>query len=180
MFVFELFFELFVSFCCCFNVSPSICKLLYSQSKNTYNNIKQTYKLKGKHKKKQLIPTTTPKNNRNLPARPLEIFIFRGGSWAGNPVFLFCLCFSLSCSLSCLFFFVCFVLCVRLVFLSFCIYNRKTHINTLTTNITTRRKTTTKTNIKNGNLPARPLERFIFREGSWAGNPVFMLFYVFL
>jgi len=48
-------------------------------------------KTRRKHKKKQKETKKQQKNskenrkNRNLPARPLEIFIFRGGSWAGNP-----------------------------------------------------------------------------------------------
>ena len=45
-----------------------------------------TLKLEGPHNKQQ----TNKKNikTRNLPARPLEIFIFRGGSWAGYTVFM--------------------------------------------------------------------------------------------
>ena len=62
-----------------------------------------------------------------------------------------------------------FNLCFRLVFLSFCIYNRPTHITQ--TNIKTRRKTTKQQN-KNKNIPARPLDVFIFRGGSWAGGRV--------
>ena len=91
----------FLSFCIC------------NRKNNTYKHRKHINTQRKSYK-------TNQKNNRNLPARPLEIFIFRGDSWAGNPVFLFCL-----------FFFEC--LCVlyvslfvyfRLVLLSFCMYNR--------------------------------------------------------
>ena len=79
-------------------------------------------KKKQKQKQKNSKENTKNRKNRNLPARPLEIFIFRGGSWAGNPVFLFFLfSFEFFCFFSVSFCFLCF----RLVFLSFCIYNRK-------------------------------------------------------
>ena len=108
----------FVCFMCLYVLlfSPSLFKLLHLQSKKTHIKTEKTEKLEGKHKKNR--------KNRNLPARPLEIFIFRGGSWAGYPVFLFVFYVFLRVFLF-LFLFLSVFFCFRLVFLSFCIYNRK-------------------------------------------------------
>ena len=79
MFSFELFCLFSVSFCfvLCFRlVCLSFC--IYNRT-NIYNNINKTEQLEGKH-------TTKTEKHGNLPARPLEIFIFRGGSWAGGRV----------------------------------------------------------------------------------------------
>ena len=94
--------------------SPSLFKLLHLQSKTTHIKTKQKQKHSKEHNKKTHTKNKQTKNNINLPARPLEIFIFRGGSWAGNPVFLFCLC----CSLSLFLLFV-VSLCFSLVFVMF-------------------------------------------------------------
>ena len=92
--------------------SPSLFKRLHLQWTNTYkhittNNNNSKENIKNKHK-----PTKTTdlqkKKNRNLPARPLEIFICRGGSWAGNHVFLFVLCFPSSVYVLFLFLYVLF------------------------------------------------------------------------
>ena len=107
--------------------SPSLFKLLHLQSN------KHVYKHNTKQKNSKENIKQTGKNNIHLPARPLEIFIFRGGSWAGNHVFQFlfkmfffeCLCFLFLCLFL---FFIFKKKCFRLVFLSFCIYNRKKHI----------------------------------------------------
>ena len=48
-------------------------------------NKKKKEKLKGKHKKKK---HNLKEKKKHLPARPLEIFIFRGGSRSGYPVFM--------------------------------------------------------------------------------------------
>ena len=86
---------------------------------------------------------------------------------AENPVFLFfCFFFSFSFVFFLLFFF-------RLFFLSFCIYNRK---NTYKNRKKQKNSKDNRKHRKNRNLPARPLEIFIFRGGSWAGNPVFLFF----
>ena len=47
-----------------------------------------------------------------------EIYLYAVGSWAGYPVM-----FAYVCLEACLLF-LCCVLCVRLVYSSFCIYNR--------------------------------------------------------
>ena len=65
--------------------SPRLFKFFHLQSKQHIYKPKQTEQLEGKQQKN--------KQNRNLPARPLEIFIFRGGSWAGNALFRFFLVF---------------------------------------------------------------------------------------
>ena len=84
-------FVLFLYVVCCFRlVFLSFC--IYNQT-NTYNN-------KRNHNNSKENKQT--KKNINLPARPLEIFICRGGSWAGNTVFMLFCCFPLSC-------YVCFV-----------------------------------------------------------------------
>ena len=94
--------------------SPSLFKLLHLQSKNTYKHIQQTNKLEGKQKNRK---------NRNLPAGTWEIFIRgRVEGWISciSVVFVFLrvfLCFFVNVSFC--------ILCFRLVFLSFCIYNRK-------------------------------------------------------
>ena len=77
---------------------------------NTYKNRNQQNNSKDNNNKQK----QTQKTKRNLPARPLEIFIFRGGSWAGNTVFLF-FCFSQSF----LFFFDVFFFFVSLCFFLF-------------------------------------------------------------
>ena len=123
LWVFMFFQNMFLFVCfvlLCFRlVCLSFC--IYNRT-NTYNN-----RNKQKHSKEN--GTNITRKNINLPARPWEIFIFRGGSWAGYPVFLFfleCLC--------CLYVSFCLFLCFRLVFLSFRIYNRtKTHIKTKNT-----------------------------------------------
>ena len=92
---FFCFFLLFFLF------SPSRFKLLHLQSKKHIKTKKQKNSKENINKKNR--------NNKNLPARPLEIFIFRGGSWAGNPVFLFCLfSFEFFCCCFCFFLFVLF------------------------------------------------------------------------
>ena len=82
---------------------------------------------------------------------------YRGGSWAGYPVFLF-LCFSRSFSVFVVSF--CFVFCFRLVDLSFCIYNRtNTYINQKTKNIKKLRE-------KQNNWK-RTTEIHYFAAGTW-------------
>ena len=74
-----------------FMFSPSLFKLLHLQSNNTYKNINKNIttwrKTKTNNKKQQKSPS------RNL--RDINLF-FAVGSRAGNHVFLFVLCFSLS------------------------------------------------------------------------------------
>ena len=90
-------FVVFMSVVVCL-FSPSIFKCLHLQSKK---HIQQ-------QKEKTLKENINIKKNRNLPARPLEICIFRRGSWAGNPVFLLLSVF-LRVVLFCVFVSFCFV-----------------------------------------------------------------------
>ena len=69
----------------------------------------------------------------------------------------------------------CFVLCVRLVYLSCCIYNRKTHKHIKhKKKKTTRRKQTKQKNKQKYIISQLETERYLFAVGSWAGYPVSM------
>ena len=107
---------------------------------------------------------------RNL--REQFVWFIRGGSWAGCTVCLCVVCCSLSCC-DCFHDCLCCLICFRLLVLSFCIYNEQTRIKT-ETNTENNSKENINNNRTNRHLPARPLEIFIFRGGSWAGNPVFL------
>ena len=91
----------------------------------------------------------------------------RGGSWAGYPVFLFVLCFSRSCYVVFMFYFcfgLCVLFCFRLVYLSFCIYNRTNTHNNKTTHVKQKhryRNMNNNTNIKN------KTEIHYFPAGTW-------------
>ena len=85
--------------------SPSLFKRLHLQSNKTHIKTTKTNRTTRRQ-------TLTNRKNRNLPARPLEIFVCRGGSWAGYPVFLFC-CFMFFFELLCLFY---VSLCLFLMF----------------------------------------------------------------
>ena len=88
--------------CCCymcfFDCKCKNIKILGENSKTTERHRQQKHK-----NSKENINNKTLKQNRkntNLPARPLDKFIFRGGSWAGNHVFM---CFLFSLELFCCF-----------------------------------------------------------------------------
>ena len=126
------------------------CKSLKRLGENiiqqTERNRKTTEQLEEKQKQQKYrisSPRTSANKSHKLFAevRGLDILYFC----------VFILCVSLSFFVFLFMFlyvllFVCFcfrffLLCFRLVFLSFCIYNRKTHIKHKTQNIKTRRKT---------------------------------------
>ena len=86
--------------------------------------------------------------------------------------FCCCCCCSLSFYVFLYVYFCCFYV-LALSFLSFCIYNRKNTYKNINN------KNNSKENIKHRNLPARPLDIFIFRGGSWAGYPVFLFVFTF-
>ena len=86
--------------------------------------------------------------------------MFAVGSWAGYPVFLFCLCFSRSFSV----WYCCF--CFRLVYSSFCIYNRKnTYTNRNKQNNTRRKQQTHFFKSRNALFPSRNLRDIYSRSG---------------
>ena len=100
----------------------------------------------------------------------IYIYIYSVGSWAGYPVFMclsmFC-CFSRSFSVV---FLLCYIVvfCFRLVYLSFCICNRKNTCNNITKKNTRRQK-------KHKYIISQPEpEKYLFAVGSWAGYPVFL------
>ena len=111
----------------------------------------------------------------------IYIYIYiRGGSWAGYPVFLLFLLFfsKFFCFSSVLFM---FVLCVRLVYLSFCIYNRTTHIKTTKQHKQLREKNKHKNIKQKHEYIISQLEpaRYLFLAGSRAGYPVFLFLFLF-
>ena len=131
-----------------------------------------TEKLRDKTTYKQ--HNKTHNRNTGYPAHePPRIniwYLFAVGSWAGYPVFLL-LCFLFSKPF---WLFLCFV-CFRLVDLSFCIYNRKTHINTYI-NITKTRQTHKHKQNKHKYMISQPEpERYLFAVRFWAGYPGFLL-----
>ena len=82
--------------------------------------------------------------------------------------FMFCFMFFSACFL--------FVLCVRLVYWSFCIYNRTHTYRNIRKQQTTRRKHQTTTEQQKYIISQPEPERYLFAVGSWAGYPVFLLF----
>ena len=98
------------------------------------------------------------------------LFSLRGGSWAGYPVFLF-LCFSRSFSVS-----FCLFLCFRLVYLSFCMYNRTNIYNNIQTHKKLRDKHKQQKQHKYIISQPEP-DKYLFAVGSKAGYLVFMLLF---
>ena len=87
----------------------------------------------------------------------------RGGSRDGYPVFLLLLLFSkLFCFISV---FVCLLVCVRLVFFSFCIYNRKTAYKNRKQQTKTRRKHKNNRKHRNTLFPSRNLRDIHSQSG---------------
>ena len=135
-------------------------------------NIRKTLKRKKekKHNKKR--------KKQKSPSQTLRDMFFsqRFVGWK--------LCISVFCCSSSCYVFVyvsfCFV-CFRLVFLSFCIYNRKNTHKIINTKKKKKRKTQRKTYKKKENknektkISQSDPQRYLFAVGSRAGYPVFML-----
>ena len=100
----------------------------------------------------------------------LFLFSLRGGSWAGCPVFLF-FSFSRSFSVS-----LCCFLCFRLVYLSFCIYNRTNTYNNIQTHKKLRDKHKQQKQHKYIISQPEP-ENCLFAVGTKAGYPVSMFLF---
>ena len=125
---------------------------------------------------------------------------FRGGSWAGYPVFLF-FCFSRSFSVFLGFFcfrfaevrgldilyfcfsvfleaflFFSFLFCFRLVYLSFCMYNRTNTYNNIQTHKQLRDKHKQQTQHKYIISQPEP-DKYLFAVGSKAGYLVFLFLF---
>ena len=178
-----MFFLFFSFFLLCFPLSFSVvcvcmcffdckCKSLKRLGENiktTERNRKTTEQLEEQHKQQQYRISSPRTSANNLCDLFAEV--------RGLEILYFC------CFLMFFFEYLCFVYvsfffkkCFRLVFLSFCIYNRQNTYKNRTQHKNSKENiTTNQTNINNRNLPARPLEIFIFRGGSWAGNPVFVV-----
>ena len=160
------FFELFYVFLCffmflyvfCFffvfvflfvRFSPSLFKLLHLQSKQ---HIK-TEQLKEKHRQtynKQKSPSRNLRDIYSRSVRGLDILYL-----CFSCFLYFLLFFEFLCIIYVLYVFLfvnSFVQCFRLVFLSFCIYNRKTHITT--EHIQNTSKNNINNNWTNRNIPA--------------------------
>ena len=107
--------------------SPSLFKLLHLHSnRHIYEQKKQ------QNNSKENIKTTEQQKSPSQTLRDIY-FSRRFVGWRsgrGLDILYFCF-FSFFFSFFYVFFFVFLFQCFRLVFLSFCIYNRKTHINTL-------------------------------------------------
>ena len=161
-----------------------------TKQKNTQTWNRQVSKTT-EHKQKYRISSPGPDHKHThiyiyIHTHTYHVFI-RGGSWAGYPVVLFCFMFSLEvflfhvcCVYVCLFVLFSLCLCFRLVLLSFCIYNRTTHIKQ-NKQKQTRRSHKQQTQKTHKYIISQPEpEKYSFAVGSWAGFYVmFCMFCMF-
>ena len=135
LYVFFVCFRLVFLSCCIYNRKTPI--TTFKKKHDTNRKLEET------HKQTQTYRISSPRTSANIlcdlfaEVRGLDILYFLFFSF-----FLF-LCFSLSFLFKFvfLFLFLYVFVCFRLVFLSFCIYNQTTHIQTSTNNRTTLRQT---------------------------------------
>ena len=133
-------------------------------------HIKQDNELKQTSFEKQT--RTTLQKYRISSPRTTIIYLFAEVRWL-DILYFCCLNVIIEAVLFCLCLFLC-VVCFRLVYLSFCIYNRTNTYKHIQTNkqTTTRRQQQKHNKHRNTLFPQPERERYLFAVGSWAGYTV--------
>ena len=156
--------------CKCKNLKKTRRRHKTNKHKDTY---KQTEQLEEKHKKNRNTGYPAhepPRINRTNYSRRFVGWIY--------CISVFSVFFSLSFSVVLCFFMFC-CLCFRLVFLSFCIYNRTITYTNIKQKQKHSKKNRTTEQTKKTEISQPEPERYLFVVGSRAGYPVFMCFCFF-